>query len=74
MATQRGATLTFTLTLTNESSVAATGVTVTDHLPSGLQFVSATGDGSYDGNTGLWDVGDVAASASKTLNITVRVQ
>ena len=74
VATQRGATLTFTLTLTNESSVAATGVTVTDHLPSGLQFVSATGDGSYDGNTGLWDVGDVAASASKTLNITVRVQ
>ena len=58
----------------HESTVAATGVKVADHLPSGLQFVSATGDGSYDGNTGIWDIGDVAASASKTLNITVRVQ
>ena len=44
-----GDTITFTVTLTNAGPDAATGVEVTDLLPAGLSFVSATASqGSYD--------------------------
>src|SRR5262249_18869392 len=50
-----GDTVTFTVTLTNRGPDAATGVTLTDRLPAGLQFVSATpSQGTYDAATGLW--------------------
>ena len=65
---------TFTLTVANASSHDdATGVTVTDLLPEGLRFVSASGDGSYDADTGLWTVGTVAKSGgSRTLQMVVQ--
>ena len=53
-----GDTITFTVTLTNNGPDAATGVQVTDLLPAGLTFVSATpSQGTYDSATGVWDVG-----------------
>ena len=53
-----GDQITFTVTLTNSGPDAATGVQVTDLLPAGLTFVSATpSQGTYDSATGLWDVG-----------------
>ena len=51
---RRGDTINFTLSLTNEGPDDATGVTVADSLPSGLTFVNASGDGSYDAGAGAW--------------------
>jgi len=49
-----GDQITFTVTLNNAGPDDATGVQVTDLLPAGLSFVSATpGQGTYDSNTGL---------------------
>ena len=51
----------------------ADGVIVGSPLPTGYAYVGDDGGGSYDGSTGRWSVGSVAAGGSETLNITVRV-
>jgi uncharacterized repeat protein (TIGR01451 family) len=66
-------TVTFTITLTNSGPEAATGVTVTDQLPSGLTFVSANPAVDYNSTTGVWTVGDLASGATDTLTIVARV-
>ena len=49
-------------------------MTVSDPLPAGLQFVSATpSQGTYDPATGLWSVGAVSTHAAPTLTITAKV-
>jgi uncharacterized repeat protein (TIGR01451 family) len=69
-----GETVTFLVTLTNNGPGIATGVQVTDLLPAGLTFVSATpSQGSYASATGLWTVGTVAAAAAPTLQIVATV-
>ena len=69
-----GDTITFTVALTNLGPDPATGVAVTDLLPAGLTFVSATpSQGTYDGMTGLWTVGTLASGAAATLPIQARV-
>jgi uncharacterized repeat protein (TIGR01451 family) len=69
-----GDTITFTVTLTNNGPNAATNVQVSDLLPAGLTFVSATpSQGTYSGATGQWNVGTVAAGATPTLQIQVTV-
>ena len=55
------------------SSQSATGVVVRDLLPGGVQFVSASGAGSYNSATGDWAVGTLAPGASATLTITAMV-
>jgi len=67
-----GGTLTFTLTVTNTSAAAATGVVVTDNLPSNVTFVSATpSQGTCSGTTSvICNVGTLAAGASATVTIT----
>ncbi len=71
-----GSNVTFTITLTNAAGYStATGVKVTDLLPAGLTFVSATsGAGtSYDSGTGIWNVGNLPAGGSATLTMTATV-
>jgi uncharacterized repeat protein (TIGR01451 family) len=69
-----GDTITFTVTLTNSGPNTATNVTVSDPLPPGLQFVSATpSQGTYNSSTGLWTVGTVTAAAPQTLQIQAKV-
>src|SRR5262245_23328574 len=67
-----GDAITFTITLTNNGPTAtAAGVTVTDLLPAGLTFISATpSQGSYTSATGLWNVGSVTTGSPVTLTIT----
>ena len=70
-----GKEITYTLTLTNNGPSVATGVTASDKLPAGVTFVSAEGDGSYNAETGKWDLSNltIAKDEVKTIIITVRI-
>ncbi|MBK8443030.1 MAG: DUF11 domain-containing protein [Sphingobacteriales bacterium] len=67
-----GDIITYTLTVTNEGPSAATGVSVYDVLPAGLSFVSASSN-SYNSNTGIWTIGNVAVNQTISLNIQAQV-
>ncbi|NMH88454.1 PKD domain-containing protein [Flavivirga algicola] len=69
-----GTEITFQITVTNDGPQDATGVEITDLLPSGYDFVlfSST-EGSYNENTGVWTVGNIANSTSETLLIDALV-
>ncbi len=67
-------TITFTVTLSNNGPDTATNVVVTDLLPAGLSFVSATpSQGTYNSTTGLWSVGTVETATPQTLLIQATV-
>jgi len=70
-----GTSVTYTLTVTNEGPSPATGVVAQDKLPSGVTFLSADGDGSYDAASGKWDLSGevIEKGATRTLRITVTV-
>ncbi len=64
----------FNLTLTNNGPGIASSIQVADILPAGLSFVSATPEqGTYDSNTGIWDVGNIRDNLSRNLNIATTV-
>ena len=70
-----GSNVIFTLTATNNGPGAATGVQVTDLLPTGYTFVSSLpGQGTYTSASGIWAVGSLAANASATLQLTAQVR
>ncbi|QIK63723.1 DUF11 domain-containing protein [Leucobacter viscericola] len=70
-----GEETTYDVTVTNAGTVPATGVTATDALPSGVTFVSASDEGSYDPalRRVVWSVGTLAAGAAQTVHVTVKV-
>jgi uncharacterized repeat protein (TIGR01451 family) len=69
-----GDTITFTLTISNNGPDAATNVQVTDLLPAGLAFVSATpSQGAYNSTTGVWTAGTVTVGTPQTLQIQATV-
>jgi uncharacterized repeat protein (TIGR01451 family) len=69
-----GGFVTFTLTVTNNGPISATNVAVTDLLPTGLQYVSATpSQGSYNNVTGIWTVGTVDPGTPQTLSLKARL-
>ena len=63
----------YVITVTNNGPDDATGVVVNDILPDGLIFSSATGTGSYDANTGIWTIGNLANKGTVTLTITAKI-
>jgi uncharacterized repeat protein (TIGR01451 family) len=68
--------LTYTLTISNGGPSDATGVSVEDTLPAGVQFVSASpsqGTCAQAGGVVTCDLGSVANGAGATVTITVRV-
>lgn len=70
-----GANVTYTILTQNNGPDDATGVEITDALPAGVAFVSATPSvGTYDTASGLWMIGDFANGASATLTIVVTVE
>lgn len=71
---QNGDVITYTLTLTSGGPGTTTNIKVADVLPAGLVYQSSNATiGSYDPNTGIWDVPTLAAGASAVLNINVEV-
>jgi uncharacterized repeat protein (TIGR01451 family) len=67
-----GDDVTFTITLENLGPSSAANVSLTDTLPAGLQFVSATPSvGSFA--SGVWTVGTVASGATPTLTVVAKV-
>ena len=70
---ESGDTIVYVLTLTNAGPDTATGVQITDQLPSGITYDSHTATvGTYTSGTGVWAVPSLPIG-SATLTITVTV-
>ena len=69
-----GDIVTYTVTLSNNGPDSATKAQVTDLLPAGVSFVTATpSQGAYDPATGLWTAGVIVVGAPQTLMIEAMV-
>jgi uncharacterized repeat protein (TIGR01451 family) len=68
-----GSNVVFTLTVNNSGPSDATGVAVTDLLPTGYTYVSDDSVGAYNSATGVWTVGGITASGNAVLSITATV-
>ncbi|MGY0393213.1 PKD domain-containing protein [Bizionia sp. KMM 8389] len=69
-----GSPLAFEIIVMNNGPQDATGVQVTDLLPSGFSFISFnTSSGTYNSATGVWNTGSVANGVSETLVINAFV-
>ncbi|CEL25012.1 nidogen-like domain-containing protein [Methanobacterium formicicum] len=69
--------VTITITATNNGPDNATGVSIKDLLPSGLEWIAntQTSGTTYDKTTGIWYIGNFNyGDAPKTLNITARIK
>ena len=60
----------WTVAVTNKGPSAATGLTVSDPLPTNWVWVSDTSGGAYDTNTAIWTIGVLPAGGSTSLAIT----
>ena len=57
-----------------DQRITAEGVVVTDTLPAGVTFVSASGGGTHSGGVVTWNVGALTVAAgqqSRTVTVTV---
>jgi len=64
----------FTLKVTNNWNINASGIKVDFLLPEGLAFVDCSMSGGfYNSSSGLWDVGTINVDSFATLNITAQV-
>lgn len=72
----QGQTITYTLDYANLGPAASEQVRITDRLPAGVTFVSATGPDSYDAGTRTvtWNIGTVPVLQQGAVQLTVRVQ
>ena len=70
-----GQEVSFTINLRNLGVDAATNVQLTDILPAGLTFVSASAPAgtSYQAGSGIWQVGTLVAGGEKSLVIVAAV-
>ncbi len=75
MAPNVGENVTFSIVLNNAGPDSATGVRVTDILPTGVAFISTSlSAGTYDAATGIWSIGTLASGENATLDILARVE
>jgi len=69
-----GQNLTYTIEYQNDGTVAVTNAVVSDNIPSGTTFISATNNGASDGTKITWNSGNLAVGATGTVNFQVRIQ
>ena len=66
--------VTYTITDTNNGPSNATGVAVTDKLPTGLTYVSSNpSTGTYNSSTGVWTIGNLNDNQTVTLTVTAQI-
>lgn len=66
--------ITFTVTITNTGPVDGMSISLIDVIPGGLSYISDTpSQGSYDENSGIWDVGDILNGNSANLIILASI-
>ena len=63
----------WTISVFNHGPQDAVNVIVYDTLPDGLIYVSDDGEGAYDSETGIWEVGDLHHGRGLILNILTYV-
>ncbi len=68
-----GATLTYTLVVSNLGPDDATGVVVTDSLPAEVEYLQAAPAPISSPNPLVWNLGGLAAGASRSLTVTVHM-
>jgi uncharacterized repeat protein (TIGR01451 family)/MYXO-CTERM domain-containing protein len=68
-----GSAVTFTISYTNPGPGSAIGAVLTDTLPAGLSFVSASAGAIVSGQTVSWNLGNLKAGASGTVTVTASV-
>jgi virginiamycin B lyase len=66
-----GSNVTYSLTVTNGGAAGATGVTLTDTLPMGVKFVSATGGVQPVNGVLTFVIGNLASGAKASFSIAV---
>lgn len=70
----QGGTITYTITYGNTTDAPIDGVVITDTVPSGTTFVSATGGGTLSGGVVTWNIGTIPANTTGlTVTFTVNV-
>jgi uncharacterized repeat protein (TIGR01451 family) len=68
----QGGAIVYTLKFDNDNAASATSVVLTDPLPAGTTFQSASNGGSLQSGAVVWNLGTVAAGASGTVSFVVR--
>ncbi|MFA7681891.1 MAG: hypothetical protein WCX61_02575, partial [Candidatus Peribacteraceae bacterium] len=72
---QSGSTLSYTISVTNDGPDSATGVTITDVIPTGLSFVSADADCALQStNVVCTHSGPLTSGSTDTFQITLKPQ
>ncbi len=67
-----GETITFTVSVTNPGEFPATGVQVTDQLPSGITYQShSASQGNFNTSTNIWDIGTLADGDTTTVTLSI---
>ncbi len=68
-----GGALSYTITVSNLGNQGATGVVLSDPIPAGTSFVSASDGGAESGGTVTWPAFSLAAGASVTRTLNIQV-
>lgn len=68
-----GAVLTYTINVTNNGDSDLTGILLTDTIPTGTTFTSATGGGTFASGKVTWPLFTLAAGASTQRQVVVKV-
>ncbi len=68
---RQGQSAKFEIVVTNTGNGVAKNTKVTDAIPAGATFKSATEGGAVAGGSVVWNLGDLAPGASKTVSVTM---